>query len=74
MAKGTVKIIINGWMKELNVAAITKYAVNKAKTKIINNSLLVSLISSDFPFQVIWLLGAILDIVSSKNLIASIRV
>ena len=45
IANGTVKIIINGWMKELKVAAITKYAVSKAKAKIIINSLLVSLIS-----------------------------
>ena len=36
IANGTVKIIINGWIKELNVAAITKYAVSKAKAKIIN--------------------------------------
>ena len=53
IANGTVKMIINGWIKELNVAAITKYAVSKAKAKIINNSLLVSLISSDLPFHVI---------------------
>ena len=40
-------------MNELKVAAITKYAVKKAKAKIINNSLLVSFNSSDLPFQVI---------------------
>ena len=56
IAKGTVRIIINGWMNELNVAAITRYAVNSAKANIIKSSLLVSLISSDLPFQVIWLL------------------
>ena len=34
-AYGTVSIIINGWTKELNVAAITKYAVSKPSAKII---------------------------------------
>ena len=53
IAKGTVRIIINGCMKELKVAAITKYAVRSASVKIINNSLLVSFTSSDFPFQAI---------------------
>ena len=48
IASGTVRMIIKGWINELNIAAITKYAVSKAKAKIINNSLLVSLISSDF--------------------------
>ena len=54
IAKGTVRTIINGCMNELNVAAITKYAVRSASAKIINNSLLVSFISSDLPFQAIW--------------------
>ena len=44
--------------------------MSKARIKIINNSLLVSFISSDFPFQVIWLSGAKFVITSSKNLIA----
>ena len=39
-----------------------------------NNSLLVSFISSDFPFQVIWLLGAELSITFSKYFIASTKV
>ena len=74
IANGTVKIIMNGWIKELKVAAITKYAVSNAKAKIINNSLLVSLISSDFPFQVIWFSGAKSVITSSKYFIASVKV
>ena len=37
IANGTVRIIIKGCIKELNVAAITKYAVNNASTKIIIN-------------------------------------
>ena len=30
IANGTVKIIMKGWMNELNVAAMTKYAVKRA--------------------------------------------
>ena len=36
-ASGTVKTIIKGCINELNVAAITKYAVSSARPKIINN-------------------------------------
>ena len=50
IAKGTANTMGDN---ELNVAA-TQICSDKAKAKIINNSLLVSLISSDFPFQVIW--------------------
>ena len=64
-------MIINGWIKELNVADITRYAVNNARAKIIYNSLLVSFNSSDFPFQVICLSGATWDMVVSKYFIAS---
>ena len=37
-ARGTVRIIINGCTNELNVAAITRYAVKSANAKIIYNS------------------------------------
>ena len=73
-ARGTVNIIMKGWTNELNVADITKYAVNKAKANIIYNSLLVYFSSSDFPFQVICLSGATWAIVVSKYLIASDKV
>ena len=46
-------MIIKGCTKELNVAAITKYAVINAKAKIKYISLVVSFNSSDLPFQVI---------------------
>ena len=49
--KGTVNIIIAGWIKLLKFAAITKKAVNNASANIINNSLLVSFNSSDLPFH-----------------------
>ena len=44
---------LTGLNKELNVAAITKYAVTNAKAKIKYISFVVSFNSSLFPFQVI---------------------
>ncbi len=49
--KGTVSIIMAGWIKLLKFAAITRKAVTNANANIINNSLLVSLNSSDLPFH-----------------------
>ena len=49
--RGTVNIIIAGWIKLLKLADITKKAVTKASANKINNSLLVSLSSSDLPFH-----------------------
>ena len=74
IAKGTVRIIINGCTNELNVAAITRYAVNNAKANMIKSSLLVSFIFFYLPFHVIWLCGDTSVIIFSKYLIASERV
>ena len=72
--KGTVNMIIVGWIKLLKLAAITKKAVSNAKANIINNSLLVSFNSSDCPFHAIWLLVSVSNKVCSKYFIASERV
>ena len=73
-ARGTVKIIMKGCRNELNVAAITKYAVNKANANIINNSLLVSFNSSDLPFHSIRASGTFSFTVFSSYFRASERV
>ena len=47
------KVGMGGHLMGQKVAAITKYAVNKARAKIKYISFVVSFSSSDFPFQVI---------------------